>query len=89
MEAWRGVQEGNIQKFREFRGLIINGIILKVIYHLYDGAKSCVKMNGKLSDSFKCNIGWGKEKIWAHYCLQSFLMILNIQLAGNTLVWIC
>ena len=35
----------------------INGNILKVIYNLYDGDNSCVKMNGKLSDYFKCKIG--------------------------------
>ena len=35
----------------------INGNILKVIHNLYAGAKSCVKLNGKISDYFDCNVG--------------------------------
>ena len=40
--------------------LISSGIddnTLKVIYNSYDDAKSYVKMNGKSSGYFKCNIG--------------------------------
>ena len=35
----------------------INSNILDVIFNLYNGVKSCVKMNGNLYDYFKCNIG--------------------------------
>ena len=38
-------------------GAGINGRILNAIYVLYANAKSCVKHNGKLSDSFACNVG--------------------------------
>ena len=34
-----------------------NGNILNAIHDLYDSAKSCVKMNGKLSYHSKYNIG--------------------------------
>ena len=35
----------------------INGNILKVIYNLYDKAKSCVKTRDGLSSLFHCNVG--------------------------------
>jgi predicted DNA-binding protein YlxM (UPF0122 family) len=35
----------------------INGKIINVIYNLYYNAKSCVKVNGKLSDRFSCDVG--------------------------------
>ena len=35
----------------------INGNILRVIHNLYSRAKSCVKLNGKISDYFNCNVG--------------------------------
>ena len=35
----------------------VNGNIIRVLYNLYDQAKSCVKKGGKLSDFFKCNAG--------------------------------
>ena len=35
----------------------INGKILRVIHNLYNGAKSCVKLKGKLSEYFNCNVG--------------------------------
>ena len=35
----------------------INGNILRVIHNLYDGAKSCVKLNGNVSGYFNCNVG--------------------------------
>lgn len=43
-----------------WRKLIANGVngkIIGVIYDLYSKAKSCVSVNGKLSDYFSCNIG--------------------------------
>ena len=35
----------------------INGNIVNAIYNLYANAKSCVKYNGSISDSFACNVG--------------------------------
>ena len=35
----------------------IEGNIIRVIYNLYDNAKSCVKKGQKLSDFFSCNVG--------------------------------
>lgn len=35
----------------------VNGNIIRVIYNLYDQAKSCVKKGGKLSEFFRCNAG--------------------------------
>ena len=35
----------------------INGRIVNAIYNLYKNAKSCVKHNGAISDSFACNVG--------------------------------
>ena len=35
----------------------INGRIVNAIYNLYSNAKSCVKHNGAISDSFACNVG--------------------------------
>ena len=35
----------------------INGNLLRVIHNLYAGAKSCVKLNGKMSEYFNCNVG--------------------------------
>ena len=35
----------------------INGRIVNAIYNLYSNAKSCVKYNGSISDSFACNVG--------------------------------
>lgn len=35
----------------------ISGKILQVIMNMYKKAKSCVMMNGKISDFFKCNVG--------------------------------
>ena len=35
----------------------INGNVLRAIYNLYAGAKSCVKLDGNISDYFNCNIG--------------------------------
>ena len=38
-------------------GLGINGNLLRIIYNLYEKAKSCVKNKGYLSDYFQCNVG--------------------------------
>ena len=35
----------------------INGTILKVIYNMYENAKSCVKNSNKISDFFACRQG--------------------------------
>ena len=35
----------------------VNGNIIRILYNLYDQAKSCVKKGGKISDFFKCNAG--------------------------------
>jgi len=35
----------------------INGNIIKVIYNLYDNAKSCIKLGNTISNFFPCNIG--------------------------------
>ena len=35
----------------------IDGNIIRVIYNLYNKAKSCVKKGQKLSDFFSCNVG--------------------------------
>ena len=35
----------------------INGKVITVIYNLYENAKSCVKLNSSLSESFSCNVG--------------------------------
>ena len=35
----------------------INGKILNEVISIYEKAKSCVKINGKKSDLFNCNIG--------------------------------
>ena len=35
----------------------INGKILTVIRNLYSGAKSCIKLDGEISDYFNCNVG--------------------------------
>lgn len=35
----------------------INGRIVTAVYNLYANAKSCVKQNGNVSDSFACNVG--------------------------------
>ena len=38
-------------------GMGINGKIINVIRNLYSHAKSCVKLDGKLSEYFSCNVG--------------------------------
>ena len=35
----------------------INGNVIKVVYNMYENAKSCVKVNGATSELFTCNIG--------------------------------
>ena len=35
----------------------VNGKIMTVIYNLYANAKSCVKVDSKISDYFTCNVG--------------------------------
>ena len=35
----------------------INGNVLRVIKNMYENAKSCLKLNHEISDSFHCNIG--------------------------------
>ena len=35
----------------------INGNVIRVIYNIYDQAKSCIKKENKLSQFFKCNVG--------------------------------
>ena len=35
----------------------INGPILKVIFYMYADAKSCVNLNGKMSEFFQCSTG--------------------------------
>ena len=35
----------------------IKGIIMKLIFNLYQNTKACVKLNNKISQSFSCNIG--------------------------------
>ena len=35
----------------------VNGNFIRVLYNLYDQAKSCVKKGGKISDFFKCTAG--------------------------------
>ena len=35
----------------------INGPILKVIFNMYADAKSCVNLNGKMSEFFECSTG--------------------------------
>jgi len=38
-------------------GCGINGNVIRVIYNLYDNAKSCVKIGAAMSEFFACNIG--------------------------------
>ena len=35
----------------------INGNVIRVIYNIYDQAKSCIKKENKLSQFFNCNVG--------------------------------
>ena len=35
----------------------INGNVIKVIYNLYENAKSCIRKENKLSHFFSCNVG--------------------------------
>ena len=35
----------------------ITGKIMKLIYNLYQNTKACVKLNNKISQSFRCNVG--------------------------------
>ena len=35
----------------------INGKVLTVIFNLYKNAKSCVRVNGRISEYFACNVG--------------------------------
>ena len=35
----------------------INGKIISAVYNLYNNAKSCVRLNNKMSTHFDCNIG--------------------------------
>ena len=38
-------------------GSEINGNVIRVIFNLYENAKSCIKKGGKLSQFFKCDVG--------------------------------
>ena len=38
-------------------GSEVNGNVIRVIYNLYENAKSCIKKGGKLSQFFKCDVG--------------------------------
>ena len=35
----------------------LNGKLFRIIFNMYDTAKSCIKLGNKLSDFFSCNIG--------------------------------
>ena len=35
----------------------MNGTLFRVIYNMYDAAKSCIKVGNNLSELFHCNIG--------------------------------
>ena len=35
----------------------INGNIIRIVYNMYQNAKSCIKLGHNLSNSFACNIG--------------------------------
>ena len=43
---WQRILESNV-----------NGKLLRVIYNMYDAAKSCIKVGNNLSEVFHCNIG--------------------------------
>ena len=63
---------------------------VKVIYNLYGGAKSCVKMNGNFSIYFKCNIGVRQGENLSPLLFAIFLNNFEYSVSRNTLVvWIC
>ena len=57
----------------------INGKILNVIKSMYNNVKSCVNINGQLSDTFTCSIACTKVKIcllcYLHYILMTSMFI--------------
>ncbi len=47
----------------------VNGKLLKVIHSMYNNIKSSVMVNQEVSNTFICNMGCDREKIYRHYCL--------------------
>ena len=43
---WQRILESNV-----------NGELFRIIYNMYDAAKSCIKVGNHLSEVFHCNIG--------------------------------
>jgi hypothetical protein len=42
----------------------VNGKSLNYIRNMYRGIKSLIKMNGRTSECFNCNVGFDKERIY-------------------------
>ena len=64
----------------------INGKVLRVIYNMYQNAKSCVRVGGSLSDFFPCNTGVRQGEnlspvLFAIY-LNDFDLTINKQFKG-------
>ena len=79
-----------VSLWKKMLSLGINGSLLKVIYNLYYGAKSCVKSNGKMSEYFHCNVGVRQGENLSPLLFAIFLNDLNISSADNigaSVIW--
>ena len=61
----------------------INGNILRVIHNLYAGAKSCVKLNGSMSDYFNCNVGVRQGENLSPLLFAIFLNDFELSISRN------
>ena len=59
----------------------INGPILKVIFNMYADAKSCVNLNGKMSEFFECSTGVRQGENLSPYLFATFTNDLKERLS--------
>ena len=62
----------------------ISGKILRVIQSMYEGAKSCVRINGSLSDFFRCTTGVRQGENLSPILFAIFLNDFKAFIAGKT-----
>jgi hypothetical protein len=70
--------------WQKLASCMINGKVLKVIYNMYDKAKSCVRNGGEISDYFPCQVGVKQGENLSPLLFAIYLNDLSATLAEKT-----
>ena len=66
----------------------MNGKLFRVIYNMYDAAKSCIKVGNNLSEVFHCNIGVRQGENLSPILFAMLINEFKIILVHNTMEYI-